>query len=176
MFPGKLFTPPTMPNIGGPKWQNEQMIFLAGPIKGAPDWHKDAVEIIGELDGEVHLASPKPLTVPEGAFTEDMYVAQIGWEHHWLNYCARYGVIMFWLANEEKQYCDRAYGQTSRFELGWKVMKAELLGARVVVGFDDAFTNARYLRPTISREMPSVILCDSLEETCGKEVEFLTTL
>ena len=176
MFPGISFTAPTYINVGGPQWPNDRLIFLAGPIQGADHWNLEAVKHIHGLDNEVHIASPRQLTASKGDFTADMYKEQVDWEHHYLDYAAKYGVTIFWLANQVHDTPSRAYAQTTRFELGWQFMRHCLLGARMVVGFDTNFSNTKYLKMTLAKYAPDVPLCSSLEETCEKAVELVATL
>lgn len=93
------------------------------------------------------------------------------WETQYLNRAAKNGVILFYLAKEEKHFCERAYAQTSRFELGeWKA-KHEHTGCNVVVGIEDGFSNARYIRLRLSQDCKNIPICSSLEETCDKAIE-----
>lgn len=135
------------------------LIFLAGPIQGAPDWHAAALTHFQTARG-LTLASPKAIQ------PHDYYHDQIAWEHHHLERAARHGVILFWLAREAQHVCDRAYAQTSRFELGEAVTLHRWQGIKVVVGIEDGFSNARYLRLTIAKKAPGIPLCSSLAQTC----------
>jgi|GEM_PF-1820421 len=40
-------------------------------------------------------------------------------------------------------------------------------GANLVVGVEDGFTGARYIRRRFAQDCPRVPLCTSLEETCA---------
>jgi hypothetical protein len=176
MSHGTFFTAPTYPNIGGKDRPVEPLIFLAGPIQGAPDWQQPARDLIMAADSRIHVASPRRPFRHEGDFTDAMYREQVAWEHYHLRYAAGYGVTLFWLANEETHYPDRAYAQTTRFELGEAMMRNVVLGARVAVGFDTSFSNAKYLRLTLAKKAPDIPLCDSLEATCAKAVELIQTM
>jgi len=95
-----------------------------------------------------------------------MYAEQVDWETHYLRRAGKDGVVFFWLAKEFKHQCDRAYAQTSRFELGeWKV-RHERDGAKLVVGIEEGFTNARYIRRRLMQDCPDVGVCGTLETTC----------
>ena len=160
--------------------KTDHVIFLAGPIQGAPDWHLEAVEHLRELYmseinlKDFHIACPKRLAVSDEEFNYD---EQIAWETHYLNAAAQTGGIMFWLAKEEEQIPGRAYGQTSRFELGeWKA-RVQILNKlkklfdekttiKMVVGIQQGFSGRRYLIKRLSEDVPEVMLCETLEETC----------
>lgn len=165
-WPDMIILPPDYPSIDGP------LVFLAGPIQGAPDWQVEASRLLGEISPCLHLANPRRGNAPG---TVD-YGMQVDWETHHLRLAANTGVILFWLAREIESIPGRAYAQTTRFELAeWK-MRHERDRARLVVGIEDGFSGARYIRHRFSRDCPQVPLCDSLEEACRKVVEGLGSL
>jgi hypothetical protein len=162
---GKLILPPNYLEVEGP------MIFLAGPIQGAYKWQDEAIKIIQSSAPELHIASPRRDYLDEGF----LYEQQVDWETHYLRRAAKEGAVMFWLAKEFEHDCERAYAQTSRFELGeWKV-KHELEGVKLVVGIEEGFTNARYIRRRMSQDCLDVPICGSLEETCKKAIKAAST-
>jgi len=162
---GKLILPPTyLEKIEGP------LIFLAGPIQGAYGWQDKAIDIIRSSAPELYIASPRRQMKTLGDFTVDMYNEQVDWETHHLREAGEYGVVMFWLAKEFEHRCERAYAQTSRFELAeWK-MRHERDGANIVVGIEDGFTGSRYIRRRLSQDCPRVPICSTLEKTCQEAI------
>lgn len=158
-----VLQPPDIVNVEG------KVVFLAGPIQGAPDWQSEAIDIIHELDSGLIVASPRK-EYPEGTF---VYEKQVDWETHYLRRAAKLGAIVFWLAAQTKETPGRAYAQTSRFELGeWK-KEHQHGGAKLVVGIEEGFGNARYIRRRLSQDCPDVSVLDSLTETCEKVIEEL---
>ena len=176
--------PPEIVEVEGP------VIFLAGPIQGAPDWQSQAVEYIWKQDPEIAIASPRKDYLP-GTF---VYEKQVDWETHNLRRAASQGVIAFWLATEAQRKMKlierlkaiaslslgrslplpRAYAQTSRFELGeWK-MHHEYEGVKLTVGIEEGFGNGRYIRRRFSQDCPNVKIADSLPEMCQNAVELVT--
>jgi hypothetical protein len=146
----------------------EPLLFLAGPIQGAYDWQKTAIEYLLSKGSHIHIASPRRDFDLHTDFTDAMYNEQVDWETFHLRRAAKNGVIMFWLAREFKHNCERAYAQTSRVELGeWKVLH-ERDNVNLVVGIEDGFTGAKYIRRRFSQDCPTVPICSSLEETCDK--------
>ena len=144
----------------------EPLLFLAGPIQGADDWQKKAIEYLLSKDSHIYIASPRRDFDLHTDFSEIMYNEQVDWETFHLRRVANKGVIMFWLAREYKHKCERAYAQTSRVELGeWKVLH-ERDNVNLVVGIEDGFTGAKYIRRRFSQDCPNVPICSSLEETC----------
>lgn len=148
---------------------NTPIIFEAGPIQGSLDWQTKAAEFIHSIDAEVVIASPRRIYMDENF----SYNAQVDWETFFLRRAAENGVLMFWLAKEYEHFCERAYAQTSRLELGeWKI-RHERDGVKLVVGIEPGFTNERYIRRRFMQDCPDVPLLDNLEETCRKTVDLL---
>jgi hypothetical protein len=128
------------------------VIFLAGPIQGAPDWQSKVIDRIARTAGDIDLiiCNPRAPDPWHGDFER-----QVDWELLHLERAARCGCILFWLASEEVHNCERAYAQTSRFELGeWvgRWIAAERgQGPDIVVGIQPGFTNAGYIRQRLQR-------------------------
>jgi hypothetical protein len=159
-MPGQLIYPPDYPDVSGP------VVFLAGPIRGAPAWHPEAVRLLWSLAPHLHVANPSP---PESPASFE-YPVQVDWETHHLRRAAANGVILFWLAKEQVHICERAYAQTTRFELAeWKV-RHERDATKLVVGIEPGFTGARYVRQRLAQDCPKVPVCETLEETVRRAV------
>ena len=149
----------------------DNIIFLAGPIQGAPEWQTVAANLIHDIDTSVVVASPRKNYAP-GEF---VYPRQVDWETHFLRRAGRTGVVAFWLAAQTIETPGRAYAHTSRFELAeWK-MKHEFEGSRLTVGIEESFGNARYIRRRFSQDAPDVKITDSLKEMCENAVELLNS-
>ncbi len=147
----------------------DRIIFLAGPIQGAPDWQAVAVRTIHDIDSSVVVASPRKDYAP-GMF---VYERQVDWETHFLRRAGRTGVIAFWLAGQTTETPGRAYAQTTRFELGeWK-MRHERDGVKVTIGIEENFGNARYIRRRLGQDAPEIMITDSLEAMCENAVYLL---
>ena len=170
------------------KVQKEDIIiFLAGPIQGARNWQKEASEIIEKLAKENNILDKITIASPRWEHLSNKvdYETQVDWETEYLNKASKTGVILFWLEKEQEHYCDRAYAQTTRFELAewkayaqttrfelaeWKV-KHQLLEAKIVLGIDEKFTNRRYITRRFSQDCPDVNICMSLEDTCKEAID-----
>jgi len=158
-----LLQPPEIVETHGP------VIFLAGPIQGAPDWQTEAATTIHKIDPTVVIASPRR-DYPEGTF---VYEKQVDWETHFLRRTGRIGVIGFWLAAQTEETPGRAYAQTSRFELAeWK-MRHEYEGARLTIGIEHGFGNARYIKRRFEQDCPDVKIADDLSTMCRNAIELL---
>ncbi len=148
------------------------LIFLAGPVVGAPNWQGDAATRILSLDSEIYVASPRRLGV-DFETADPRFEEQILWETYHLNIAGKYGVVLFWLVKEQVHLCDRPYAQTSRFELGeWKT-KHELNKAKLVVGIHPGFPGGKYIRYRLSGECPGIPLPTTLERTCEEAVRLI---
>jgi hypothetical protein len=143
-----------------------QVIFLAGPIQGAPDWQGEAIRILGARASDIFIASPRRKYL-DGDFD---YGKQVDWETYYLRRASVRGVILFWLAKEAVHDCGRAYAQTTRFELAeWKV-RHERDGVKVAVGIEEGFPGAKYVRKRLAQDCPKIPLCDSLEGVCSAAI------
>lgn len=148
---------------------HSRVIFLAGPIQGAPDWQPLAAEMIHERDDSIVVASPRKEYEP-GTF---VYERQVDWETHFLRKAGAAGVVAFWLAKQTIETPGRAYAQTTRFELAeWK-MRHEYEGAKLTIGIEEGFGNERYIRRRFSQDAPDILIADSLEEMCNNAVDLL---
>ena len=156
-----VIQPPEIIDTTGP------IIFLAGPIQGAPNWQPVAAGHIHDLDSSITVASPRK-DYQEGTF---VYEKQVDWETHFLRKAGKLGVIGFWLATQLEESPGRAYAQTTRFELAeWK-MKHEFEGAKITLGIEEGFGNARYIRRRFTQDCPDVNIADNLEEFCQNAVD-----
>ncbi len=153
-----VVSPPDYPDLDGP------LVFLAGPIQGAPEWQVEALGLLGGFAPSLHVANPRRNYLP-GSFD---YGTQVDWETHHLRRAGAAGCVLFWLAREARAIPGRCYAQTSRFELAeWKT-RHERDGAKLVVGIEPGFSGERYIRHRFLLDCPGVPLCDSLEETCRR--------
>lgn len=158
-----LLQPPEIVETDGP------VIFLAGPIQGAPDWQTEAASTIHDIDPLIVVASPRR-DYPEGTF---VYENQVDWETHFLRTAGKLGVVAFWLADQATDTPGRSYAQTSRFELGeWK-MRNEFEGVKLTIGIDEEFGNARYIRRRFGQDCPNVKIANSLIEMCRNAVDLV---
>jgi hypothetical protein len=155
------FLPPTNATIdGGP---HQVFLFLAGPIQGAADWQAEAYQHLSNLwkalDGILTVCNPR-----RKDDSQFQYAQQVDWETLHLHLAAQQGVILFWLAKENKHTCDRSYAQTTRFELGeWSARAPD----SIVIGIEEGFTGAKYIR----HRMPGTKIYTTLRETCEAAIQ-----
>ena len=139
-------------------YSDKKIVFLAGPIKGAPDWQDQAVKDLADLD--IYVANPRRENVQN--FNLDL---QVGWESKFL---ALSDVIMFWISKKESDVAGRDYGQTTRFELSEWAAKTHYNREhkKIVVGIDDAFFGKSYIVKRLASE--NVAVYDNYTATLAK--------
>ncbi len=145
-----------------------QIIFLGGPIQGAPLWQPEAANLIHSRK-DIIVASPRK-DYPEGTF---VYERQVDWETHYLGLAKKLGAVMFWLAKQAEDTPGRSYAQTSRFELGEAKKDHERYGIKLIIGIEPGFGNERYIRRRFGQDCPSVPVLGSLNDTVQSTLDLL---
>jgi hypothetical protein len=170
----------------------DPLIFLGGPIQDGPVWQYDAGDIIHDIHSGIVVASPRK-EYPKGSFD---YKSQVDWERTYLKRAGHgIGSILFYLpprapesrlqrareiakeisllfTNEGREI--RAYGQTSRFEMGWWFTEhTHYPNVALSVGMPGGFGNERYLTQHLTEECPAVPVNKTLEETCLQAVRLV---
>ena len=103
----RVITPPNFGPVDGP------LVYLAGPIEGAPDWQSEALERLLSLDPSLNVANPRRPLAPG----EELASEQIDWETGYLRRAEQHGAILFWMAAERDHVPWRAYAQVARAQL-----------------------------------------------------------
>ena len=136
-------------------YSDKKIVFLAGPIKGAPNWQEQAIKDLADLD--IYIANPRREKVMN--FNLDL---QIDWESKFLSAA---DVIMFWIPSKDFDVSGRDYAQTSRFELAEWMAKTNYNHTRkqVVVGISDDFFGKTYIVKRLNTE--NVKVYNSYNET-----------
>jgi hypothetical protein len=158
---------------------DEPLIFLAGPIQGAPFWQEEAVGIIGRLGTEgqrVHIANPRRDGPLDPDFSDAGYTEQVSWEERGLLRAAKFGAALFWFAKQDPEQPyeqGRAYAQTSRVEfgeiLGWQRYNPSV---RVIVGIEPGYKGSeRYFR--YKAQAHRIPVWDDLEAACAQTMRRL---
>jgi hypothetical protein len=121
------------------------LVFLAGPVQGAPNWHSPIADELLTFRDDIHVASPRRLLEDEiDVFTANDSQEQVEWENAALERSAKFGSIVVWFAAQDHSLpyrTGRAYAQTTRLELGeaWGWLTAGWQFP-LVVGFDPNYT------------------------------------
>lgn len=136
-----------------------QLLFLAGPIAGAPNWQELVIQKLKQFENtgdsfrgfskELAIANPRK-EYPKGEF---VFERQVDWESFHLK---KASTILFWLPKEETHIPDRAYAQTSRFELAeWLTKKKyyeKYKDKQIIVGIEDGFPGKDYIMRRLQTE------------------------
>lgn len=120
---------------------NAKTLFLAGPIQGAPDWHKEVEKEL--FDKNVILFSPKR--------EDDMnfdYNEQVDWETAHL---ITSDILVFYLAKEKTPIPGRSYAQTTRFEIAENLARILYTGVnqKVIIFCDPKFHGGTYIKEKV---------------------------
>src|SRR3989344_5093862 len=161
---------------------SDYLIFLAGPIKGAPLWQDNAIEIINKIDDSVYLASPsKELrqSYLDNALQGDnnRFSRQAFWERFYLKKARAKSrrAIMFWLPAQTEEMplnpntnFPRSYARDTRGELGgwgWGILENDRK-APIIVGAEDNFDGLSVVKANFYDVMPDMKFYSTLEDTC----------
>jgi hypothetical protein len=152
---------------------NRPLVFLAGPILGADDWQAKAVELIHGSNPDIVISNPR-----RPVWEKDNI--QVMWETNHLRISSAYGGILFWLAKETTHIPERAFAQTTRFELAewithYKYRKLHQPDntIKIALGIDDDFPGRSYILERIFDDCPEFVVATTLEETCQLMIEKL---
>ncbi|PWU05345.1 MAG: hypothetical protein C5B51_14770 [Terriglobia bacterium] len=151
-----------------------QLIFLAGPTRGAPPWQAEAIEFLAsyEHDMDLTIASPErsiPLHMTRLVIEGDQnyFHRRRAWERYYLDVASKIGAILFWLPGEQQHNCDKVYGATTRLELGqWMVNYRHDNSVRFCIGIDHRFPDVDAIIYDLSVDAPDKPVFETLEETC----------
>ena len=168
----KLLIPKTyLKEIGAP------IIFLAGPIRGAPTWQDDAICYLFSQEPNLIIVSPRWGIRPAIADfitdgDESFFPRQRAWERHYLKIAGDTGVIMFWLPNEEVHDCKKAYGAMTRYELAQaSTIYSMNKNYKFCVGSDGLFSELNTIQYDLSIDAPDIEVKGSLFETCDEALK-----
>ncbi len=148
------------------------LIFLAGPIRSAPNWQDETIKILFSQKSDLIIASPRRGVRNEIAEyiiegNENYFPRQRAWERHYLKLASKKGAILFWLPGEEKHDCQKVYGAMTRIELGqWMTNYRHDNSVKFCVGSDGKFPEMEIIEYDLSLDSPNKKIFKTLEETC----------
>ena len=159
------------------------LIFLAGPMRGAPLWQDKAIEIISSKNPDIYIASPSKklrteyiLDAIKGDDTK--FSRQTNWEAHYIEYSSKNGAVIVWLPAQvfpmpinKRTGFPKPYARDTRGEYG------ELRGSmkydkniRFVVGYEENFDGWDVAKENFLRVSPNISFYSTLEDTCEEAV------
>ena len=168
---GKLIIPKTyVQNVEAP------LVFLAGPIRSAPNWQDKAIEILLSQNSDLVVASPKrdvrdKISQYIAIGDNNHFLRQRAWERYYLDIASKTGAILFWLPEEEEHNCEKVYGAMTRVEIGqWMTNYRYNRFVRFCVGSDGKFPEMHTIDFDLQMDAPDKKVYSSLEETCAEAV------
>ncbi len=162
--------------------------FLLGPIRNAPPWHEDAIDILAryvradEKRILLRINCPKRLEDMERAFDEDpppsaihrTCARQREWEFETQESAAFTGGLLFWLpAHGKIVYPEKVYGAFTQTEIGYWLCRASLdKRLRIAFGSDGKYNGELHtVLYDIERLAPHLLpMHTSLESLCAQSI------
>jgi hypothetical protein len=154
------------------------LIFLAGPIRSAPNWQDQAIELLFSRDPDLVIASPRRGArdkiapyIAEG--DESYFPRQRAWEWYYMNKAAENGCILFWLPKEAEHHCDKSYAFMTSNEFGhWTAYRQLGQKVNLAIGTDGKFTEWHTLEYDLKVKCPDLVpkVKNTLEQTCDEAI------
>ena len=175
--------PKSIPVNGG-----SEMCFLAGPIRNAPPWHEDAIDILARLakegDATIYLRINCPKreehmvrssdTLPPPEQIHRTCTRQREWEFETQRPSVRSAGLLFWLPKEGvKEFPNKVYGAITQVEFGYWLARASLdKQLRIAFGTDGAYNGELHtLLYDIERLAPHLLpMHSSLLSLCEQSI------
>ncbi len=153
----------------------EPIIFLAGPIRSAPNWQDDAIKCILNKNSNLTVASPRrgireniSKYVLKG--NETYFSRQREWELHYLHKASKNGSILFWLCGEEEHNCNKVYGAMTRVEIGeWMAHYNHDRSLHFCVGSDSKFSELHTVEYDLKHYAPDKQIIKAKNSICALE-------
>jgi hypothetical protein len=158
---------------------DKPLIFLAGPIRSAPEWRDKAIDMIFSREQDIIIASPQrgvKDALEKYVLTCNIpyFPRQRAWERHYLDIASRTGAILFWLPGEAQHNCKKVYGAMTRIELGqWMTNYRHDNSLRICIGSDGNFPELDAIKYDLSLDAPNIPIKESLEETCLEAIRLV---
>ncbi len=174
-------TPPIMGKLIIPNRYVQELeaplIFLAGPIRSAPNWQDEAICFLFSQEPNLVIASPRrgirdkiaQYIVPGD---ETYFPRQRAWERHYLAIASKRGTILFWLPGEAEHDCQKVYGAMTRVEIGqWTTRYNFDKNVHFCIGSDGKFPELPSIEFDLNMDAPDKDLKKTLEETCAEAIQ-----
>lgn len=177
--------PKTIPENNG-----AQNCFLLGPIRNAPTWHEDAIDIFVRLAKKdkqtinLRVNCPKrkqdmqrsAFTVEPPSGVEKICARQREWEFDTQESSVRSAGLLFWLPKEgSKEFPEKVYGAITQVEFGYWLRAAQSdMHLRIAFGTDGAYNGELHtLQYDIERCAPWLLpMHTSLESLCAQSIRW----
>jgi len=160
------------------------VIYLAGPIRSAPNWQDLTARTILEKNLELIVASPRREQDENGQkqyILSEKYLLkgnltkfkrQREWEREYMELAAEKGTLLFWLPKEENHSCEKAYGKITAFELGiWLQNYLQNPNLNIVLGTDGEFSEIRTILYDYETDAPQLPIYADLNTTIKNAIK-----
>lgn len=163
---------------------NEKIIFLAGPIRGSSEWQFEAIKFLKQRRVDAHITSPRRPHIPTEVEARRLDIPwrfysseeQSDWEVDTIMHAYTCGVVMFWFQKEQEHNCDHCHAQTTRVEAGIIIGHAMTTPTNnLVVGIEDEFDGAPYLRHTFRKRAGVTRIHRTLQATLEATIDRIKT-
>lgn len=154
---------------------NYPVLFLAGPILGAPRWQAEALQYLADKDLPITAAVPIRY-VPEGlerfGYPNITSERQRNWERHYLDLAYGAGAVVFWMPGQIEPVSGKGYGSTTRVELAVTHTR-KLLGQDLsfFVGTDGNFQDYRISEFDLLTDCPDTPIYTDMYEMLDATVK-----
>lgn len=157
---------------------NVSLIYLLGPIKGAPNWHDNAIELIYSYNPNAHVACPSVRLREDYTRGLNLFISRSKgehdeWEKYHLNRANKKGCILFWFPKEISHKSYKIYAQSATIHLGRISILRRESKIKAAFGIEPGFFGEGDLRGILRMDDPDVKVFSTLEETC-KEAAILS--
>ncbi len=183
----RIIMPRTRVELG-----NEPLLFLAGPIKGAPKWQDKSVEIIHSINEKIYIISPRSKLRKEYQDERTItslpdFTYQLDFERNYLKLASESPnrAIMFWLPRQSETMpinfatgFPKPYARDTRPETAgwsWKLLEYNP-NANVIVGGEENFDGFDVIRRNFLAVKPDMKFYSTLEETCQEATKLVTNI
>jgi len=166
---GKIIIAPQYKDISGP------LVYISGPIYGAPDWHSEAIGMIG-INDSVHIASPRRAIETNSVFSDIEMSEQIEWADYYMKRAIMHGIVLFWFPKPINVIEQGGYAHTSRIELGRAMEMVDSKDIHVVVGIQDGFIDTQSIKKLLAYTNPNAPVVNTLHDACEKALNMCNTL
>ena len=144
--------------------ENGKVVYLAGPLKSAPNWQKEACDYFERSASGLHIINPRWESLPLDFDAED----QFQWEYFHQCLALERGCVMFWFPANMKNRRPFAYGGKALIDLGEIVAQTRLNKGRIYIGMEPGWRSlaADYIKCVMGEH-----IYESLEELCRQVVK-----
>lgn len=161
------------------KWYNNHednipLIYLGGIEHKTLNWQERAIELLGASDKQIYIANPSRVLPTKD--TEE-WAIQVEWEIYHQRVASSIGAVMFWLEdNEHSNYnIDKDIFNIAEWQLHLRY-RAKIdpnRSLKFVLGIDNEFDGAQYIKYRLSQDMPDFHIFSSLSDTCDATIKLL---